>query len=86
MPMHMRLEFSVITEAIEKIGPEQTILSTDAVETWNPPPHEMMRMFIASLLYLGVGEESIRMMVRDNPRKILQLRETAVDTEENIEQ
>ena len=85
MPLHMRLEFSVIAEAIEKIGPEKTILSTDAIETWNPPPPEMMRMFVASLLYLGVGEESIRIMIQENPREILGLREMPIEMEEDVE-
>jgi predicted metal-dependent phosphotriesterase family hydrolase len=45
--------------------------------TWNPPPHELMRMYIASLLSLGIEEESIRIMIQRNPAKILELDENS---------
>ena len=73
MPMHQRLELSKIVEAIEAIGPGHTVLTTDAIQTWNPPPPEVMRMYIASLLHLGVSEESIRVMVQENPARLLGL-------------
>jgi len=75
MPMHQRLELSKIVEAIHEVGPSQTVLTTDAIQTWNPPPPELMRMYIASLLQLKVDEESIRLMVQKNPAKILGLDE-----------
>jgi hypothetical protein len=75
MPMHQRLELSKIVEAIEAVGPEQTVLTTDAIQTWNPPPPEVMRMYIASLLQLKVDPAAIRTMTRDNPKKILKLDE-----------
>jgi hypothetical protein len=71
MPMHQALSISKIVEAIEAVGPERTVLATDAVQAWNPPPPELMRMFIASLLHLGVGKDAIRMMTHDNPAMIL---------------
>ena len=73
MPMHQRLELSRIVEAIEEIEPSHTVLTTDAIQTWNPPPPEVMRMYIASLLHLGVSEESIRVMVQENPARVLGL-------------
>jgi hypothetical protein len=73
MPMHQALSITKIVEAVEAVGPERTVLATDAVQTWNPPPPELMRMFIASLLHLGVGREAIRMMTHDNPAGILAL-------------
>jgi hypothetical protein len=75
MPMHQRLELSKIVEAIEVVGPERTVLTTDAIQTWNPPPPEVMRMYIASLLQLKVDPAAIRTMTRDNPKKILKLDE-----------
>jgi hypothetical protein len=75
MPMHGRLEPSRIVEAIREIGPSQTVLTTDGGMTWNPPPPELMRMYIASLLQLGIDEESIRIMIQKNPAKILELDE-----------
>jgi len=73
MPMHQHLELSKIVEAIEQIGPAQTVLTTDAIQTWNPPPPELMRMYIGSLLHLGVDASAIGTMIRDNPAKILGL-------------
>jgi len=73
MPMHQKLEISKIVEAIQEVGPSRTVLSTDAIQTWNPPPPEVMRMYVASLLQLGVDEESIRTMIQENPAKILGL-------------
>lgn len=73
MPMHQRLELSRIVEAIQEIGPSQTVLTTDAIQTWNPPPPELMRMYIASLLQLNIEEEAIRRMIQENPVKILGL-------------
>ncbi len=77
MPMHQRLELSRIVEAIRKVEPSHTVLTTDAIQAWNPPPPEVMRMYIGSLLHLGVSEESIRKMIQENPLKILRLGETS---------
>ncbi len=73
MPMHQRLELSKIVEAIQEVGPSQTVLTTDAIQTWNPPPPELMRMYVASLLQLKIEEEAIRKMIQENPAKILGL-------------
>ena len=73
MPMHQRLELSKIVEAIQEVGPSRTILTTDAIQTWNPPPPELMRMYVASLLQLKIEEEAIRKMIQENPAKILGL-------------
>jgi hypothetical protein len=73
MPMHQRLELSKIVEAIETIGTDRTVLTTDAIQAWNPPPPEVMRMYIGSLLHLGLDPESISVMIKENPAKILGL-------------
>jgi hypothetical protein len=75
MPMHQRLELSKIVEAIQEVGPSRTVLTTDAIQTWNPPPPELMRMYVGSLLQLNVNEEAIRKMIQENPSKILGLEE-----------
>ncbi len=46
-------------------------------QAWNPPPPELMCMFIGLLLYRGVGIESILQMIQENPGKILGLDEKA---------
>jgi hypothetical protein len=58
---------------IEEIGPAHCILSTDAFMEWVPPGPEYLRMFVGRLFIAGVDEESIRLMVRDNPAKLLGL-------------
>jgi hypothetical protein len=73
MPMHQRLELSRIVEAIQEVGPSRTVLTTDAIQTWNPPPPELMRMYVASLLQLNIEKEAIRKMIQENPSKILGL-------------
>jgi hypothetical protein len=73
MPMHQRLELSKIIEAIEAVGPDRTVLASDAIHAWNPPPPEALRMFVGSLLQLGLDPESIATMIQDNPAKILGL-------------
>jgi hypothetical protein len=73
MPMHQSLDIRKIVEAIEAVGPERTVLATDATQTWNPPPPELMRMFIASLLHLKVDKNALRIMTHDNPAAILAL-------------
>jgi len=62
MPMHMRANIHEIARAIEAIGVERTVFSTDAIGAWNPPEPELMRMSIASLLRLGFTEEEVRIM------------------------
>lgn len=74
MPMHQKIELSRIVEAIQEVGAAHTVLTTDGGQPWNPPP-ELMRMFIGSLLYLRIGEESIHQMIQENPSTILGLEE-----------
>jgi hypothetical protein len=75
MPMHQKIDISRIVEAIQEVGSQHTVLTTDGGQNWNPPVPELMRMYIASLLHLNVDEESIRQMVQENPSKILGLKE-----------
>jgi hypothetical protein len=73
MPMHQRADPRSIVEAIEAVGPEHCIMATDAIEGWNPPAPEVMRMFIASMLALGVDEDAVHLMTHDNPARALGL-------------
>ncbi len=67
MPMHQRMEPQRIVEAIEAVGPEHIVLGSDAIEAWNPPAPEVMRMYIATMLALGVDEAAVHLMTHDNP-------------------
>jgi hypothetical protein len=73
MPMHGSLKLSAIAEAIKEVGPEHVVITTDAICAWNAPPPELMRMFIGSLLALGISEEDIKKMAHENPAKLLGL-------------
>jgi len=71
MPMHQGMHPKVFVEAIDYVGYEHCIMASDAIEAWNPKPPEVFRMFIASLLSLGVPEEAIYHMTHTNPRQLL---------------
>jgi len=73
MPMHQRIDPRRIVEAIEAVGAEHCVLSSDAIEAWNPPEPEILRMFIATMLGLGVPDEQVRLMTHDNPARVLGL-------------
>ena len=52
------------------LGAERCIMTTDGQMDFNPPPPEMLRMFIATMLQLGVDREDIEWMVKRNPAKL----------------
>jgi len=60
-------------QIIRTIGPEHCILATDGGQAVNPPPHEMLRRFIAGMLEEGFTEEAIQTMVIRNPSWIIGL-------------
>lgn len=73
MPMHHRTDPRQIAEAIAAIGPEHCVMGSDAIEAWNPPEPEVLRMFIASMLALGVDQGAVHAMTHDNPAQLLGL-------------
>lgn len=73
MPMHQRSDPRKLVEAIEAVGPEHCVMASDAIEAWNPPEPEVLRMFIATMLALGVKEDAVHLMTHDNPAKALGL-------------
>jgi hypothetical protein len=60
-----------VHEALETLGPQRVILSTDVFSRWVPPEPECLRMFAEQLAYLGWSAEDIATMVSTNPRKFL---------------
>jgi hypothetical protein len=70
MPLAHGLPPARIAELIHLIGAERCIMVTDAQMDWNPTPPGMMRMFIACMIQLGVGEEEIRWMIQRNPLRL----------------
>jgi len=71
MPMHEGLKPKRIVEVIEYVGAEHCTMSSDAIEGWNPPPPEVLRMFIASMLALGVSDDDVYQMTHTNPGHLL---------------
>ena len=71
MPMHQRGDPRQIAEAITVVGPEHCIMASDAGEVWNPPAPEVLRMFIASMLALGISDAAVHLMTHDNPAAAL---------------
>jgi hypothetical protein len=71
LPAFWRISLTEICKRIKEIGAERSILTTDAFFEWTPPPSEMMRMYIGSLLDQGITGDEIEMMVRKNPSELL---------------
>ena len=65
-PMHY-------VEVIRKIGAKHTIMCTDLAQATDATPAEDMRMFIGMMLQLGISEEDVKLMVKVNPAKLLDL-------------
>lgn len=70
MPMSQGVSPRAVAESVREIGAEHCLLCSDAQIDWSPSPPEMLRMFIASMLHLGLGEEEIRRMVQRNPASL----------------
>jgi hypothetical protein len=62
-----------VVEIIKEVGPEHYILASDLGQVHNPAPPEGMRIYISMLLERGIDSDEIRLMVKDNPEKILGL-------------
>ncbi len=58
---------------ITAVGPENCILATDSGQVYNPWPHETLRTFAQTLHEVGIPERDLRMMMVDNPSKLLNL-------------
>jgi len=69
-PMWQKLAPRKIVEAIRLIGAGRCIMTTDCQMDFNPPPPEMLRMFIATMLQLGVDVEDIEWMAKRNPTRL----------------
>lgn len=73
LPMLQRITPYEVKHRIRKIGIEHTILTTDAFSDTVPPPSEMMRMFIATLVDQGFNDREIEVMTKKNQNYLLNL-------------
>jgi hypothetical protein len=71
LPMHNRMDPHEIVDAINYVGAEHCIMSSDAIEGWNPSPTEILRMYISTMLALGISEYDIYTMTHTNPGRLL---------------
>ncbi len=69
-PMWQGLDPKAIVAAAKAIGANRCIMSTDAQNDFNPTAPEMLRMFIATMLQLGVDKGDIEWMVKRNPARL----------------
>lgn len=73
------LTIKSVCAAIESVGVEHVVLSSDVFSRWVPPEPECLRIFAEQLLYLGCAEEDLRTMLSVNPKKFLGLAPVAAD-------
>jgi len=71
--LRQRLDPRRIAEAIEYVGAENCVMSSDMGQPVNPIPREGFRMFVKTMLHLGITEDAIDVMIRENPAKLLGL-------------
>ncbi|MGH3282509.1 MAG: DUF6282 family protein [Trebonia sp.] len=66
-----RMSIRDVHEAIEAVGPDRVVLTTDAFSRWAPPEAECLRIFAEQLSYLGWRADDLRQMLAVNPRQFL---------------
>ena len=60
-----------MTYEIRTIGPERTVLGSDLGQDNNPLPCDSYRKIVGRLLEAGVTEQEVRMLVAENPARVL---------------
>lgn len=71
MPQHDKLNPLVMAEAIKRVGVRNCILATDLGQKHNPQPVVGMKMMIETLTEHDISWKEIKIMCRDNPKKLL---------------
>jgi hypothetical protein len=71
--LRQRLDPRCIAEAIEYVGADNCVMSSDMGQPVNPIPREGFRMFVKTMLHLGITEDAIDVMIRENPARLLGL-------------
>jgi hypothetical protein len=71
LPHLQKLSINNIADAILKLGAQNCIISSDHFNVWSPPACEMIRMFVVGLLERNISEDSIKLMLHENPARLL---------------
>lgn len=62
-----------VHEALEIVGVQSSILSTDVFSPFAPPQPECLRIAVQQLAYLGWSRDQVSTLIRGNPRFLLGL-------------
>lgn len=62
-----------VVNTIREVGAEHCILASDLGQMLLPPPIEGFKQIIRLLLAFGIEKDRVRLMVKDNPEKLLSL-------------
>lgn len=73
MPLFDRQHPKEIAKMMEEVGFDRCLIFSDFGQMVNPPPVEGYKMFIASLLAVGVSEKDLRKVASNNPARLLDL-------------
>jgi len=71
--LRQRLDPRRIAEAIRYVGAKHCIMSSDMGQPVNPLPREGFRMFVKTMLHLGISDSDIDLMIRENTEKLLRI-------------
>ncbi len=66
-----KVGFNQVIDHINKVGFENTVISTDLGQKDNPNPVEGLKLVISNLLKAGVATDTVKKMVIDNPCYLL---------------
>jgi hypothetical protein len=72
-PMWGHAPLSKVVETIKAIGPERSILMSDAGQRHNPMPAESLRVFAQSVFESGISESAVDRMIKQNQWDLLDL-------------
>ena len=74
LPFFDRQSPEVVAKMISKVGYQKSLLCTDLGQMINPPPVEGYKLFLLNLLASDIPEEWLKVMARDNPAVLLDLK------------
>lgn len=66
-------DVDTLVQWIEAVGPEHSVLGSDLGQMSNPLPSESFQTIVERLLDRGTPASDVRLMVRDNPARLLGL-------------
>jgi Family of unknown function (DUF6282) len=70
-PMWRDTTVAACAEVVRQLGPDRSVLSSDAGQSHNPAPHEALRAFAQSICEAGVPAADVRRMLRGTAAGLL---------------